>query len=48
VLPNNGRTALRTHPLETLIIGGWVPGLSDRDIESLIAEAGLGMSRRPR
>jgi transposase-like protein len=42
VLPNNGRTALRTRPLETLIIGGWVRGLSDRDIESLIAEAGLG------
>jgi hypothetical protein len=35
VLPNNGRTALRTRPLETLIIGGWVRGLSDRDIESL-------------
>lgn len=42
VLPENGRTALRTRPLETLIIGGWVRGLSDRDIESLIAEAGLG------
>jgi transposase-like protein len=41
VIPN-GRTALRTRPLETLIIGGWVRGLSDRDIESLIADAGLG------
>jgi len=41
VIPN-GRTALRTRPLEALIIGGWVRGLSDRDIESLVAEAGLG------
>ena len=42
VLPENGRTALRTRPLEALIIGGWVRGLSDRDIESLLEEAGLG------
>src|SRR5262252_1198295 len=41
VIPD-GRTALRTRPLEALIIGGWVRGLSDRDIESLIREAGLG------
>ena len=41
VIPN-GRTALRTRPLEAPIIGGWVRGLSDRDIESLVAEAGLG------
>ena len=41
VLPN-GRTAVRTRPLEALIIGGWVRGLSDRDIESLVEEAGLG------
>jgi putative transposase len=41
VIPN-GRTALRTRPLEALIIGGWVRGLSDRDIESLVEEAGLG------
>jgi len=41
VIPN-GRTALRTRPLEALIIGGWVRGLSDRDIESLVREAGLG------
>ena len=40
VIPN-GRTALRTRPLEALIIGGWVRGLSDRDIESLLEEAGL-------
>lgn len=42
VMPENGRTALRTRPLEALIIGGWVRGLSDRDIESLLEEAGLG------
>jgi transposase-like protein len=36
------RTVLRTRPLETLIIGAYVRGLSDRDIESLLAEAGLG------
>ena len=41
VIPN-GRTALRTRPLEALIIGAWVRGLSDRDIESLIEESGLG------
>lgn len=41
VLPN-GRTAVRTRPLEALVIGGWVRGLSDRDIESLVEEAGLG------
>ena len=41
VIPN-GRTALRTRPLEALIIGGWVRGLSDCDIESLVSEAGLG------
>jgi transposase-like protein len=40
VIPN-GRTALRTRPLEALIIGGWVRGLSARDIESLASEAGL-------
>ena len=36
------RTAMRTRPLETLIIGAYVRGLSDRDIEALVAEAGLG------
>ncbi|MGH9072228.1 MAG: IS256 family transposase, partial [Acidimicrobiales bacterium] len=33
---------IRTRPLEALIIGAYVRGLSDRDIESLIQEAGLG------
>jgi len=33
---------VRTRPLEALIIGAYVRGLSDRDIESLAREAGLG------
>jgi hypothetical protein len=41
VIPH-GRTALQTRPLEALIIGGWLCGLSDRDVESLVHEAGLG------
>ena len=41
VLPDS-RMALRTRPLETLIIGAYVRGLSDRDVESLVTEAGLG------
>jgi len=36
------RAVIRTRPLEALIIGAYVRGLSDRDIESLVAEAGLG------
>ncbi|MDP2673430.1 MAG: IS256 family transposase [Dehalococcoidia bacterium] len=36
------RTVIRTRPLEALIIGAYVRGLSDRDLESLLAEAGLG------
>jgi putative transposase len=41
VFPDS-RTVIRTRPLEALIIGGYVRGLSDRDIESLTQEAGLG------
>jgi len=41
VLPNVHRV-VRTRPLEALIIGAYVRGLSDRDVESLIQEAGLG------
>lgn len=41
VLPNT-RAAIRTRPLEALIIGAYVRGLSDRDVESLVKEAGLG------
>lgn len=36
------RRVVRTRPLETLVIGAYVRGLSDRDIESLLDEAGLG------
>jgi transposase-like protein len=41
VIPDT-RVAIRTRPLEALIIGAYVRGLSDRDVESLVAEAGLG------
>ena len=40
------RTVVRTRPLEALIIGAYVRGLSDRDLESLLAEAGLGQLSR--
>jgi putative transposase len=36
------RAMIRTRPLESLIIGAYVRGLSDRDIEGLLQEAGLG------
>jgi putative transposase len=35
------RKVIRTRPLEALIIGAYVRGLSDRDVESLLEEAGL-------
>jgi transposase-like protein len=41
IIPDLGM-AIRTRPLEVLIIGAYVRGLSDRDIESLLKEAGLG------
>ena len=41
VIPDT-RAVVRTRPLEALIIGGYVRGLSDRDIESLAKEAELG------
>jgi putative transposase len=37
------KAVVRTRPLEALVIGADVRGLSDRDIESLAAEAGLGI-----
>jgi transposase-like protein len=37
---------LRTEPLKALIIGGFVRGLSMRDVESLCEEAGLGKTSR--
>jgi len=41
IIPDT-RTVIRTRPLEALVIGAYVRGLSDRDIESLLREAGLG------
>src|SRR3989440_8650812 len=41
VIPDT-RAVIRTRPLEALIIGTYVRGLSDRDIENLAQEAGLG------
>jgi transposase-like protein len=41
VIPDT-KAVIRTRPLEALIIGGYVRGLSDRDIESLAEEAELG------
>src|SRR5689334_4591837 len=41
VIPDT-KAVIRTRPLEALIIGSYVRGLSDRDIESLGKEAELG------
>ncbi len=41
VIPDT-HTVIRTRALEALVIGAYVRGLSDRDIESLLQEAGLG------
>ncbi len=41
VIPET-RTVIRTRALEALVIGAYVRGLSERDIESLLEEAGLG------
>jgi transposase-like protein len=40
------RAIVRTGLLEALVIGAYVRGLSDRDIESLAREAGLGAISR--
>jgi len=45
VIPDT-RGIIRTRPLEALVIGAYVRGLSDRDIESLAREAGLGAISR--
>jgi putative transposase len=37
---------LRTDPLKALVVGGFVRGLSMRDIESLCEEAGLGRTSK--
>jgi putative transposase len=41
VLPRT-KGAIRTRPPAALVVGAYVRGLSDRDVESLAAEAGLG------
>ena len=41
IIPDT-KAIVRTRPLEALVIGAYVRGLSDRDIESLAREAGLG------
>ncbi len=45
VIPDT-KAIVRTRPLEALVIGAYVRGLSDRDIESLAREAGLGTISR--
>lgn len=45
VIPDT-KAVIRTRPLEALVIGAYVRGLSDRDIESLAREAGLGSISR--
>jgi hypothetical protein len=45
VIPD-GRGIIRTRPLEALIIGDYVRGLSDRYIGDLAREAGLGQMSR--
>ena len=45
VIPDT-RSIIRTRPLEALVIGAYVRGLSDRDVESLAREAGLGTISR--
>jgi len=40
------RGIIRSRPLEALVIGAYVRGLSDRDIEDLAREAGLGRLSR--
>ena len=41
----DSRAIIRTRPLDTPIISANVPGLSDRDMESLGAEAGLAFDQ---
>jgi transposase-like protein len=45
VIPDT-KGIIRTRPLDALVIGAYVRGLSDRDIESLAREAGLGAISR--
>ena len=47
IIPDVG-LAIRTRPLEVLVIGAYVRGLSDRDIESLSRRPGWASSHEPR
>ena len=42
LFPRESKRLLRTEPLRALVVGGFVRGLSMRDVESLCEEAGLG------
>lgn len=42
LFPRESKRLIQTEPLKALIVGGFVRGLSTRDVESLCAEAGLG------
>jgi putative transposase len=42
LFPRESKRLLQTEPLKALIVGGFVRGLSTRDVESLCEEAGLG------
>jgi putative transposase len=42
LFPRESKRMLRTEPLKALVVGGFVRGLSMRDVESLCQEAGLG------
>jgi putative transposase len=42
LFPRESKRLIQTEPLKALVVGGFVRGLSTRDVESLCAEAGLG------
>lgn len=42
LFPRESKRLIQTEPLKALVVGGFVRGLSMRDVESLCAEAGLG------
>jgi putative transposase len=42
LFPRESKRLIQTEPLKALIVGGFVRGLSTRDVESLCSEAGLG------
>lgn len=42
VFPKQGKRILRTQPLEALVVGGFLRGMSMRDVEDLCVKAGIG------